>query len=144
MSIELYLLPFEGFKQKQFSHSILRLCGFNHYNGEFNAERDPELYDKLAILSLKAKGGKQFVPSGFASYLSYDEEHEEAHYGLTLKDSYENQLIYVFVKDLLELEKDHSDYYKDLENNVYKERALATMSYLKQLPKNRRIALYWT
>lgn len=141
MSIELYLLPFEGFGLKQYSFSILRLCGFD-------AGHNSGLYNELEILCSEARERKQFVPNNFASYLCCNKDYEEPHYGTTIRDELDNRLVYVFVKDLLELEKLHNNYYGNIiaqEKNIYinRERALATMSYLKQLPKDRKVALYW-
>ena len=168
MTIELVLLPFEGVKGVQYSHSILRLCGFvqsvdvSIENIEFMEsiekiyssvhfyepnEISKQLHTKLKELTEKSINNKQYVPKDFTSHLcpDVDEEtgFEECHYGETTIDPYGDPIVYVFVKDLLELEELHREYYKDEEQHINKEKALATMAYIKTLPKNRKIALYW-
>ena len=131
MSKDLMILPFEG---DNYSGSVLRLCGFDC------SAYLSELSKKLGELREKAKENNQFVPDRFTSHLCVDDIDKGLQYGVT-KD-----LVYVFAKDLVELEDIHKEYYKeeDDKNIVYtfnKERALATMMYLKTLPKNRKIAL---
>ncbi len=141
MSRNLTLLPFEGFKESQFSHSILRLCGFS--GGWLCCE----LHNKLEDLTTKAEENKQFVPNHFSTYISMENDEsgcEDAHYGVTKRNSYGDPLVYIFVRDLLELEELHKEYYKyDGDFSIDKEKALGTMAYIKTLPENRRIALYW-
>ncbi len=135
MTTDLYILPFEGFEDNQYSNSVLRLCGFDA------TDILSELYKVLSELTDKAKENNQFVPERFLSHLGRD------HNGNHCYGEAKYPLPYVFVKDLLELEELHKEYYKEDDNPdpfyIQKERALGTMTYLKTLPKNRRIALYW-
>ncbi len=132
MSEDLMILPFEG---SHYSHSVLRLCGFSG-NGYAS-----ELAKKLGELREKAKKNDQFVPDIFTSYLCLDDDNKDYYYGIT-KD-----LVYVFAKDLVELENIHKEYYKEDDDDpdpyFNRERALGTMAYLKTLPKDRKIALYY-
>ncbi len=144
MTKELILLPFEGSETVKFSvnfsHTVLRLCGFVQ-------SVDSNIGNKLRKITEKAIQNKQYVPKDFTSYLcgDVDEEtgFEELHYGETIIDPYGDPIVYVFVKDLLELEELHREYYKHEEHHINKEKALGTMAYIKTLPKNRKIALYW-
>lgn len=136
MSSEIMLLPFEGDRRFQCSNTILRLCGFA---GDY---REDGLFRSLIKLREKAEKNYQFVPDGFTSHLSMeiDEEtgYDGVHYGVI------SGIIYVIVRDLLELEDLHKEYYKGCDSdNIEKEKALATMAYIKTLPENRKIALSW-
>ena len=125
------LLPFFECGEHSYSHTVLQFG---------NVSSIPELLYRLEELTKKAMKNNQFVPKMFGTYLSLDSEGNSC-YGDTTKDRYGKPLIYVFVEDLLKLEKIHSEFHRG--NNSFDERALATMSYLKKLPKNRRVALYW-
>jgi len=135
MPTDVYTLPFEGINDHQRSHSVLRFCGFV---GSIILD---EFGKKLIELIEKAKENNQFVPERFYTHFGY-EHGKEYFYGEA-----EYPLPYVFVRDLLELEKLHGEYYKEEDDDpiycINKEKALGTMGYLKTLPKNRRIAIYW-
>lgn len=135
MTTDLLLLPFEGFENHQYSNTVLRLCGFDL------SDDLCELHKRLAELTNKAKENKQFVPDNFCSHLSFDLE-KDYHYGII------TGIVYIFVRDLLELEELHREYYKEDDSDpdpyIDKEKALGTMAYLKTLPKNRKIALFWS
>ena len=133
MSQYFMILPFDG---DHYSHTVLRLCGFS------GASYTSELAKELGKLRENAEKNNQFVPKEFTSHMCIDSDEKDYYYGIT------NNLIYVFAKDLVELEDIHKEYYKeddDVKDGVYcfnKEQALGTMSYIKTLPENRKIAIY--
>jgi len=122
MGLDLTLLPiFTRMKsEKWFSHSVLEL------------NREPELFEK--ILEVERKVGI-LVPPDFDSYLSRGEGNEESHYGETCWTPYGDPVKYVRVKDLLKFRYCNEVYDYFLNRAVW--------AYLKELPEDIKIALFW-
>jgi len=122
MPIGLKLLPiFGGIRDSFiFSHSIIECAERSKLAGEI---------EEMA----REKG--HIVPGDFTSYLSRDDNYEEPHYGKTLEDCYGAPLYYVNVNDLLQFSKHEAV----LDN--YKNRAV--WAYLRELPKDTEIALFF-
>ncbi len=100
MCNQLMILPFEG---NDHSNSVLRLYGFA------GDDYLSKLCEKIYKLRENAEENNQFVPDDFCSHLSFvdNDDDKDCYYGIT------NGLIYVFAKDLVELENIHKEYYKE-------------------------------
>jgi hypothetical protein len=116
MGIDLTLLPFYS-ETAEFSHTVLNLG--RHY----------KLHEKINELNMLD------VSEEFTSYVSRDDQWEDTHYGLTLKDPYGNRVKYTTIKELLKV-KDFVD-----KSDSYRNRA--AWAYLKELPENIKVALFW-
>lgn len=123
MGLDLKLLPiFSRMRDAMwYSHSVIEL------------QRKSELFEK--ILEVEKKVGI-LVPPDFNSYLSRGEGNEEPHYGKTCWTPYGDPVKYVKVKDLLKFQ-----YCDDV---IYNFLNRAVWAYLKELPKDTRIALFWS
>jgi hypothetical protein len=122
MGVDLVLLPFDADSDIiAFSHTIL------------NCFRRQDLFS--VIMDIEDQHGTP-VPKGFSSFVSREgEDCEEPHYGETTTTPYGETLNWVFVNKLSEL-AEHPDV-KDNHKNI------AIWAYLKCLPDNTKIALYW-
>ena len=114
MSLHLTLLPIGGINELITSIHNFLAC-----------ERDNYLFER--IMQIVASP----VPPDFKGF--YSTENCDYVYGNVTKDAYDTELTYVLVKDLLKL-KPHP------ESQTNK----AIWAYLKQLPPNGKIALYWS
>lgn len=121
MGLDLALLPFD------FEHEIL-----SYSHSVLSCERRSALFRAIATHCLSDQ--KQ-VPSNFASYLGRGENEEHA-YGKTLETPYGDPLFHVSVENLLRVSS-----HKDVLDNS-KNRAI--WAYLKELPPETRVALYWS
>lgn len=121
MGVDLTLLPFDAdFGDLSFAHSVLQL------------ERRGGLWDPIVKIET-ARG--EAVPEHFASYLSRNDDYEEAHYGVTTETPYGDRMKYVRASDLLAI-GDHEGV-----TDNYKNRAV--WAYLSALPSDTKVALYW-
>lgn len=121
MRLYLALLPFDAdHGEWGFSHTILSL------------ERRSELFD--AILKLEEERG-QPVPEEFGTYLCRDDEYEEAHYGNTQGTPYGEQLMWVSAGGLMGFGW-HESISETPKND-------AAWAYLRALPPQTKVALYW-
>lgn len=132
MGTDLILLPFDGdIDELAFSHTILPL------------ERRIELFKEIDKLA-QIKGVP--VPKDFNSYLSREPieiqsspvDIETTHYGRTMNDSYDATLLYVKVSELM---SPSIIYHQGVKDN-WKNRAV--WGFLRELPPNTKIALYWS
>ena len=123
MGVDLKLLPIFSRMSgtKWLSHSVIEL------------QRKSELFEK--IIEIEKKVGI-LVPPDFTSYLSRGEGNEEPHYGETCWTPYGDPVRYVRVKDLLKFQYCDDVMYDFLNRAVW--------AYLKELPKDTRIALFWS
>ena len=118
MGIDLILLPVDHYDQNWgYAHSLL------------SVNRSSNLFDKIRKLP------SFDVPKDFSSYTSRDGKFEEPHYGNTIEDCYGDKVKFVEVKSLLKF-KHHRDVRDSGKNS-------AIWAYLKELPENTKIALYW-
>ncbi len=93
-------------------------------SGNFlNCEKDKVLFEQIEQINAST------VPSDFQAY--HDTE-EGFVYGSLTKDAYGTELNYVFVKELLKFKP-----------NSESQTNKAIWAYLKQLPPEGKIALYW-
>jgi len=120
MGLDLTLLPYWS-ETAHFSHCVLELG------------RRSGLFER--IQEIEAKFGKE-VSEGFDSYLSRDDTYEESHYGITIKDPYGGKVRYLNVRHLLRFK------YNEGVKNHYKNKAV--WAYLKELPRNLKVALFWS
>jgi len=123
VGLDLSILPFEADTPNIcYSHSILR------------CSREGPLFDE--IMAIEKQHGK-VVPEGFTSYLCRDktpEGFEEPHYGRTRKTPYGDELKYITVAQFLTLEE-----LDDLQPPTS-----GVVAYLRELPLETKIALYWS
>lgn len=109
MGLDLTLMPFFGDgRTTNFSHTVLP------------CERDRSKFYK--IMELPATN----VDAGFSSYLSRNDDYEEAHYGETLETPYGEHLQWT-----------HAKYLKPLIIDG------AIGAFIQQLNDHHRVALYW-
>lgn len=122
MGLDLKLMPFGGEcpGAVNFAHTIL--C----------CERRRDLFE--LILELDGREG-QNVPTGFNTFLSFDEALEKSCYGETLETPYGERLHWVEARFLAVLAS-HADV---LDNHLNR----AVWAYLKELPPAWPVALYW-
>lgn len=119
MGLDLTLLPFEAdYGDWGFSHSVL------------NLERRGELLDE--ILELRAHP----VPLNFGTFLCRDDAYEEPHYGNTQETPYGEPLQWVRVTSLRDL-SERRGVIDNCQNR-------AVWAYLKELPNDAKVALYWS
>ena len=127
MGVDLKLLPIFSRMRSAiwFSHSVIELS------------RQSELFEK--ILEVEKKVGI-LVPPHFDSYLSREIDLEtgfdETHYGITTWTPYGDPVKYVTVKDLLKFR-----YCNEVFDNFLNR---AVWAYLNELPKDTKIALFWS
>lgn len=118
MGLDLRLLPFDAdVDVVTFSHTIL------------SCERRRELFEELLKLPSVE------VPERFYSFTSREASCGESHYGVTRDTPYGEPLDYVRVKDLLA--------YSDHEGVTDNGKNRAIWAYLKCLPPENKVALYW-
>ncbi len=116
MGVDLYLLPFDcDDPDLSFSHTIL------------DCERERALFGLISIISIE-NGIK--VPDGFTGFLSR-KSNGESGYGEIKEDPYGDPVKYVDADKLIEIWKSEYDKNK------------AILSYLKCLPNNTKVALFW-
>lgn len=121
MGVDLTLLPFDcDYDDLSYSHVVL------------NLERRGDLWTPIQRLE---DANQRRVPERFMSYLSRDEEYEEPHYGRTTETPYGDPLLYVTSAELLTL-SEHEGVTDNAKNR-------ATWAYLRELPKETKVALYW-
>lgn len=110
MGMDLKLLPYYvNFDNRAaFSHEIIMV------------NRDSDLFDRINNIP------QQEVEPDFTSYLSYDDQYEEAHYGLSVKDAYGDNLKFCRAGDLKKC---------DIGG--------AAGAYVNALVDNHKIALFW-
>ncbi len=114
MSLHLTLLPIVGINELITSRTNFLTC-----------ERDNYLFEQIdQIISSP-------VPPDFKSFYSTEDCYYE--YGSLTKDGFDEELNYIFVKELLKL--------KPLSESQTNK---AIWAYLKQLPPEGKIALYWS
>ena len=119
MGLDLTLLPFYSEDMEiPFSHDVIQLS------------RNYELFD---IINAVEKQFGRDVPENFTSYVSRDDKYEDIHYGITATTSYGDSLKYVKAKDLWKV--------MGFENLSWRNKAV--IAYLRELPENLNIALYW-
>lgn len=119
MGVDLTFLPFWSENPTcDFSHDMLSL------------ERRPELWD--AIYELPSRD----VPEKFRSYRGTNDDFDETCYGLTIRDCYDSPVKYTTAKHLLTL------YNRPAVRDNHTNRAI--WAYLKELPLDWKIALYWS
>lgn len=118
MSVNLTLLPFDhdGGESWSFSHTVLQ-AGDNR-----------DLHDQIQKLNQLP------VSADFTSYVSHDDAYEESHYGKTTKDPYGDQVRYTTAGELLTIDSKFIDWH----------RPKAVWAYLRELPANAKVALFWT
>ena len=104
--------------------------GFGH--SLIDCERRNELFEPL--LELEKKKGRD-VPEKFNTFRSRDDKYEESHYGPTVDTPYGDPLKCVYVKDLLPFAE-----HEGVRDN-WKNRAV--WAYLREMPPDEKIALYW-
>lgn len=114
MSLHLTLLPVGGINEL-----ITSIHNF------LNCERDNHLFDQIMKIVSSP------VPPDFKGFHSTDEA--DYVYGNITKDAYGEELTYVNVKDLT-----------NLKPNSESQTNKAIWAYLKQLPPEGKIALYWS
>lgn len=109
---------------------FLRLIPFGRENDSltfshnfFNCDKDYYLFEQLKQISTFP------VPPNFESFFDNENGYD---YGVITKTPYDEALTYALVKDLLEC-KPHSE----AQTNK------AIWAYLKQLPPQTKVALYW-
>src|SRR5438876_287695 len=118
VAIDLTLLPFDHEAPgSAFSHTILGCNGGG------------TLYEQIDKLDADP------VPLSFRSYLSRDDEWEEAHYGETHETPYGAPLTCVSAKCLLR--------FRDQEEVAGNAKNRAVWAYLAELPPETRVALFW-
>jgi hypothetical protein len=118
MGLDLRLLPFEGSKEVPYSHSILS-CG-----------RDERVFEQIQNIQ---KNSGLLVPDDFKTFVSTSDD-TEAHYGETLGTPYGEDLFYVTVHELVTEVKLPEDTHF---------RTKAVWAYLKELPPDTKVALFW-
>jgi len=116
MGLDLKLLPVCG-KDLDYSHVVLDMV------------RCKELFEALMQLP-----SRDILPT-FDTFLCRDGEYEEEHYGNTQEDAYGERLQMVAVRELLRF-VDHPGVYEEPQNR-------AVWAYLRELPEESMIALYW-
>lgn len=124
MGIDLTLLPIDCENDTGtwgYSHTVL------------SCERAGKLWGELYMLE---KRDGQPVPESFTTYLSRDDKYEEPHYGQTTKDAYGEPVRALPAKALMRY-ANHLGV-KDQARNR------AVWSYLKALPPETKVALYWS
>lgn len=114
MGLDLTLLPFDS---ERFSHTVL------------TCERSIDLFEEIGKLQAVR------VPTEFNTFVAQDDEHGD-HYGNTQDTPYGEPLTFVLVEQLLPFSK-----YEEVTDN-FKNRAI--WAYLKQLPRDTKVALYWS
>lgn len=110
----------------------LKLIPFERERGDYadsytvlNCDKDYDLFNQIQQLP-------EFpVPPNFNSYYSVEED-DIICYGVVKETPYGEELTYSFVKDLLRCKPS-----SDRQTNK------AIWAYLKQLPPNTKVALYW-
>lgn len=118
MGIDLTLLPYDCQHYDLFySHTILSL------------DRDYDLFDE--IKEIEAYPQMELF-SHFMSKVPDGNKKGEYCYGADNTDAYGEQLQFVFARDLIKLDN------KNLSN-----KNTAVMAYLRMLPGDQRVALYW-
>ncbi len=114
MGLHLTLLPFWG---KDFSDTLLRCVDRR------------ELFEEIKKLTAER------VPTYFESHLSSEKDIETTHYGNTQSDQYGDILTCLTVAELLKLAAHEAV----LDNSVNR----AIWAYIKELPSDTKVALYW-
>ncbi len=114
MSLHLTLLPIGGTNELITSGNNFLTC-----------ERDNYLFEQIDQITAST------VPPDFKGFYSTEDCHYV--YGSITKDGFDTELTFVLVKELVKL-KPH------MQSQTNK----AIWAYLKQLPPERKIALYWS
>lgn len=118
MSLDLTLIPVEHDDGRWgYGHTVLRMDAANY------------IHDLIERFNLRETD----PPDKFNTYLSRDDKYEEPHYGETNEDPYGEPLRCVRAGDLGALV---------LHENVTA-RDRAVWAYIRQLPPETKIALYW-
>ena len=120
MGLDLRILPEYTERNHDFSHDILSF------------HRD----EILDLIGDKEKECGHEILEPFNSYTSRDDKYEESHYGETFKTPYGNVIKFLYARDLKECLKN-----VNIENMYWRNKAIIT--YIRQLPDNLRIYLYW-
>lgn len=120
MGIDLKLLPFDAESMAvSFSHSVI------------NVTRSRQLFEEISKIPAHP------VPDNFSSFLGKpcDGDCGERHYGKTVEDPYGGRVSWLYAIELIQFD-DHPHVKEDWRNR-------AVWAYLKALPAETKVALYW-
>lgn len=124
MGLDLTLIPIDH-DSREYDTEPSTSWGFGH--SLLQMDRDYELFKKFQRL----ESGD--VPADFATFTSRDEACEEPHYGQTQETPYGKPLRCVLAGQLVSVKTEELS-----------DRNTAVMAYLKALPVNTKVALYWS
>jgi hypothetical protein len=114
MGVDLRLLPFDyDGGSSAYSHQILT------YDGTY------DFYDEINKLP------QMPVPKSFHTFCSRDEAYEESRYGNTQETPYGERVKFVLAGDLVKIESGNWP------------QARATRAFLRELPPETKVALFW-
>ena len=119
MGVDLSLLPFEHEEEQvAFTHSVLKCA------------RSRNLAKEISRLDASS------VPSRFSTHISRNDDYPVTHHGNTQKDAYGQDLKYVFAEELTQF-SDHEHVRDNARNR-------AVWAYLGEIPKDTKVALFWS
>lgn len=107
----------------------LKLLPFDHDDGKFPFSHTVlRTYGGYELGEKLSKCNQLPVPERFSSYLSRNDDYEESHYGETIETPYGERLTYTTAEEILK---------------AVPENHPAAWAYLKALPPQTKVALFW-
>lgn len=127
MGLDLTLLPVES-EHLAFSHTVLSL------------DRRSDMWEKIKLIPQITR---DVVFYSFMSRVPDGKSEGEKCYGVVKEDAYGNPIKWANAGDVVKAMEEYYESVKDLDWIKYDCRNQAVLAYLKVLPANRLVVLYW-